>query len=125
MAVQRASTYIHALDGRLRVKVTAVKGSPTRAMEIEGQLRTLEGVQDVKANPMTGNVLVLYVPERIGQSEVLGALEHLGSLHEHPPMPLTVEAQSHALQKLLEMLAETFIRSTVEMALQRLVSALI
>src|ERR671925_565862 len=74
------SPYFHALNGRLRIKVAELKGLPTKALEVEGQLRKIEGINHVRANPTTGNVLVLYDPAKIAQYEVLGALQRLGYL---------------------------------------------
>jgi hypothetical protein len=125
MAVQLTSTYIHAIDGRLRVKVTAVKGSPAKAMEIEGRLRAFGGVRHVKANPTTGNVLVLYTPELIARGEILAALELPGSMPRSDQGLKSTGAQSQVRQTLFETLAESLVRSTMEIALQRLVSALI
>jgi hypothetical protein len=123
--VQLATTYIHALNGRLRIKVTGVKGSPAKALEIEGGLQAIAGVNHVKANPTTGNVLILYYPERIGQQEVIGALQRLGCLHAYSTSPVMVANRSPVLRGVADRLVETLVRSTVELALQRLVTALI
>jgi copper chaperone CopZ len=125
MAVQLASTYMHALDGRLRIKVSGVKGAPVRALTLEGELRAVDGVKHVEANPMTGNVLILYSSDRIGQHEVIGALQRLGCLQEHDRVQTVQESGSGTMQRFSGMLAETLVRSTVELALQRLVSALL
>jgi hypothetical protein len=125
MDVQLASTYMHALEGRLRIKVSGVKGAPLRALAIEGELRAIDGVTRVQANPITGNILILYCPDRIGQDEVIAALHRLGCLQE-PDRPQTMRGSySDMLQGFSSMLAETLVRSTMELALQRLVSALI
>jgi hypothetical protein len=125
MAVQPASTYIHALDGRLRIKVTEVKGSPGKALEIEGGLRTIDGVNLVKANPITGNILILYCADKIGQHEILSALHRLGCLREHGRAQTITSNDGGKLDGFSAMLTETLVRSTMELALQRLVSALI
>jgi copper chaperone CopZ len=122
MAVQPGSTYIHALDGRLRVKGSGVKGVPRRALEIEAELRAIDGIDHVKANPITGNILILYRPDRIDQDQILSALGRLGCLQAHE----TITGNSGGeLQGFSAILTETLVRSTVELALQRLVSALI
>jgi hypothetical protein len=125
MAVQLASTYVHAIDGRLRVKVTTVKGSPAKAAEIAGRLRALEGVRHVKANPITGNVLVLYGPGQIDREEVLAALDLEPPPVRHQQAWARPEPASRSAQSLFESVAESVVRFTVEIALQRLVSALI
>lgn len=53
---------VHAVPGRIRVKVSKVKENPTLAGEIERQLSTIQGIRRVEANPVTGSVLVLYDP---------------------------------------------------------------
>ena len=125
MVMQLLSTYIHALDGRLRIKVIGLKGAPERAMEIEGGLRAIDGVEHVKANPTTGNILIRYRPDRIGQDEVIGALHRLGCLRGHGNAQTLTGRYSAIGERFSGMLAETLVRSTVELALQRLVRALI
>jgi hypothetical protein len=72
--------YVHAIEGRLRIKVPEVKRSPSRARQIEERFRALEGVHVVRANPTTGNVLFLHDPGRIAAREILGALIAAGYL---------------------------------------------
>jgi hypothetical protein len=123
--VQLTSTYVHALKGRLRIKVSGVKGAPAKALEIEGQLQAIAGVNHVKANPTTGNILILYHPDRIGQQEIIGVLQRLGCLHGYSIPSLMVATHDHMLRRFADTLVETLVRSTVELALQRVVSALI
>ena len=55
----RAPAYFHAIDGRMRIKIAAVKGSPATAATLEEQLqRACAGIEQVTANPTTGNVLM-------------------------------------------------------------------
>jgi copper chaperone CopZ len=119
------SPYFHALNGRLRIKVAELKGLPTKALEVEGQLRKIEGINHVRANPTTGNVLVLYDPAKIAQYEVLGALQHLGYLQENGAIQTPARGRPRGYEGLGEAMAETLVRTTMELAVQRLVSALI
>jgi hypothetical protein len=66
--------YVHAIHGRMRVKVPEVKRSVKFARQIEGWLASMDGVHEVRANPLTGNVLILHDPDRIAGREILGAL---------------------------------------------------
>src|SRR2546430_4303003 len=77
------SAFLHMLDGRLRVKVADVKGSPRVAALVEAQLAELQGVDDVSANPLTGSVLVLYDPAQVGVEEIMEALR-AGGYFPHP-----------------------------------------
>lgn len=119
------SDYIHALDGRLRIKVAEVKGAPMKALEIESQLRQATGINHVTANPRTGNVLILYDPRRIAQHELFDALRALGCLQERNDAQMATKEVPGVHVKLGEALAETFVRSTMELALQGLFRALI
>jgi hypothetical protein len=66
--------YVHAINGRMRVKVPEVKRSIKFARRIEQWLASMDGVEEVRANPVTGNVLILHDPERIEGREILGAM---------------------------------------------------
>lgn len=117
-----ASAYIHALEGRLRIKVAEVKGRVETAWEVEGRLRTLDGVNEASANPRTGNVLVLYDPARTNQHELVDALRSWGYLRDD--LVGSTEARGKVgISR--ETLANTLVRSSVEFALQQLFIALI
>ena len=121
------SPYFHALKGRLRIKVLKLKGSAQKALEVEEKLQAVKGVCFVRANPTTGNVLIRYNPGEIEQSAVLDALRSLDCLgRDEVVRTLTpVKLRTQSLQGLGEALAESLVRTTMELALQRLVSALI
>ena len=123
--MQVSSPYVHALNGRLRIKVPEVKGLPIKAVELEGALRNIDGITSVRANPTTGNVLVLYDPAKIAQYEVLGALQHLGYLQENGAIQTPARGRPRGYEGLGEAMAETLVRTTMELAVQRLVRALI
>lgn len=74
--------YIHAIEGRLRIKVPEVKRSPEVARRVESQFRAIDGVLEVGANPVTGNVLFHYDPDRIEPYAIMGTLVTLGYMRE-------------------------------------------
>jgi len=76
------AVYFHGIDGRMRIHIDAVKGSPAKALEINDTLGCLSGVNNVKANPVTGNVLITYDSNRTSQWDILGALRKMGYLGE-------------------------------------------
>lgn len=59
------------LNGRIRIKVPEVKGSPAIAGTMESQLAQLEGVAHVKANLLTGDVLVRFDARVFSHYQVL------------------------------------------------------
>jgi len=112
------SAFLHMLDGRLRVKVADVKGSPRVAALVEAQLAELQGVDDVSANPLTGSVLVLYDPAQVGVEEIMEVLR-AGGYFRHPSgdvRPSTSVGSG---------LGSIMLRATTEFALQSLITALI
>jgi hypothetical protein len=123
--VKMTSSYIHALEGRLRVKVSKVKGAPARALEVESRLRQVDGIDHVAANPRTGNVLILYNSCRIAQHEVLDTLRRLDCLQEESAAKTETGASDSLRLSFGEALAESLVRSTMELALQELIRALI
>lgn len=120
------SSYFHLLDGRMRIKINEVKGSPVRAQEIENKLLEISGIEYITANPTTGNVLILYDHHQIHSMQIINALKDLGYLHEDKKPPLATKHQKNAA---FEGLSQKFFKgvaySIVEVALQNLVSALI
>jgi cation transport ATPase len=123
--VRAVSPYFHALNGRLRIKISKIKGSAPKAMEVEQLLREVEGIRHVQANATTGNVLIRYHPDQIDQSAVLHALQRLGYLRQDEVVQTPDRRHSGALEGLGEAMAETLVRTAIELAVQRLVSALI
>ena len=65
------------LDGRIRIKVPEVKGSPAMAGEIESHVAKLEGVAHVKANLLTGSVLVVFDAQVISHYQVFAVITDL------------------------------------------------
>ena len=115
-----ASTYVHALEGRLRIKLPKIKRALREALEVELRLEQVAGVEEVSANATTGNVLILYDPRVIEQRELFSFLMELGYL-SHPmggsgmtDSPLSVERT-----------AATVAVTIIEVAFTQLVGALI
>jgi hypothetical protein len=119
------SSYVHALDGRLRIKIPEVKNAPLKAREVEQHLRLSPGVDEVSANPVTGNVLILYNPRLIGQEEIILALKELGYLEERVPPGSGVPGLTQSQGGFFGKVTTTVASSLLEVALTRLVAALI
>jgi len=112
------SSYVHALEGRLRIKIPEVKGAPSRAREVESHLQLLTGLEEVSANPVTGNVLILYDPSLLREAQIISTLQDdLGYLEEATPRSKG--------DGMVETLTTVVASSLMEVALTRLVTALI
>jgi hypothetical protein len=53
-------TAVHAIPGRIRLKVASVRDNSPLASELRHRLAAIPGVKQVEANPRTGSVLILY-----------------------------------------------------------------
>src|SRR5215469_12197467 len=84
---------IHTLPGRVRVHLPGWSGQGK--CSIEAQLREVAGVWSVKANPLTGNVLIQFDPSITQEQTVLAVLPSLepdttGTPDDEPPLPSVI-----------------------------------
>lgn len=80
--VAPAIQMVHALPGRVRVKLPRLKGNAILAREIERMPTPLEGMHRVETSTTTGSVLVLYEPRLLAtlDTEAVGALRALADM---------------------------------------------
>lgn len=109
----------------MRIKIPTIKGNPSRSHEIERQLEVLEGVKEVSANPTTGSVVVLYDSRRLFQDDIVSALTDLGYLPEANWAGQGDSNPAAGGTGVVEKVTATLAASIMEVALTRLVSALI
>ncbi len=105
--------YVHLINGRMRVKVPEVKRSVKFARQIEGWLGSMDGVKEVRANPVTGNVLILHDPERIEGREILGAMiaaGYMGMGIATADEPVTPDAVVVLAAQVAELLCRQMVR---------------
>lgn len=51
---------VHHVPGRMRLRISALKGNRSLANQLKQQIATLEGVERAEANSLTGSILVHY-----------------------------------------------------------------
>ncbi len=119
------SSYVHALEGRLRIKIPEVKGAPLKAREIERHLASCAGVEEVSANPITGSVLVLYNPRLIGQEEIIFAFQEIGYLEGSTPRASGGTGGNITHEGTLARVTTAVASTLMEIALSSLVAAII
>ena len=119
------SAYVHALEGRLRIKIPEVKGAPLKAREIERHLASCPGVEEVTANPITSSVLVLYNPRLIGQEEIIFAFQEIGYLEESKPTAVGGTGGNTTHEGAIARVTTAVASTLMEVALSRLVAAII
>lgn len=109
------SSYLHVLDGRLRIKIPEVKNTPIEALKLEQTFARMAGITTVKANPKTGNALFLFEPSMCSPDDIITLLQEHGYC-QHSPEP-----SPHISQRLANFVVESVVEATIE----RLVFALI
>jgi hypothetical protein len=67
-------TIVHASPGRVRLKASQVKGNPSLAQQVQDELRGVSGVREVRANPLTGSILLLLDKVKMLEPEALAPL---------------------------------------------------
>jgi len=66
--------YYHCVPGRMRIRIRALKHQPDLGSEVKNQLHGLDGVTGVTYAALTGSVVVLYDPGRIGPDQICECL---------------------------------------------------
>jgi hypothetical protein len=53
---------VHAIPGRIRLKLERIKGDPEQARDIESRLATVRGIHRVEVSSLTGSVVATFDP---------------------------------------------------------------
>lgn len=117
-------TYLHVLDGRMRIKVPKVKNRPRKAAEMEQVMRCLSGVTSVSANPVTGNILILFDSSLVSQEKIIQTINSHNCLQSgcgSAPLPALPRLDDDFSERLIRIVVEC----AVETAIKRLVFALL
>lgn len=67
-------TVIHAIPGRMRLRIPSLKGNEDLARPLREHLSSIPGVAHVEANPVTGSVLVVHTDREANAPELLHSL---------------------------------------------------
>jgi copper chaperone CopZ len=114
-------SYLHVMDGRLRVKVPEIKRSVQKALHVEGVLASLEGVIRVTANPTTGNVLVLFHSHLLTHAAIIQTLRQSDYLRAQTTVVSTVRFTEH----MVDTVSHAIARSVAEVVMERALLALL
>jgi len=114
---------IHAIDGRVRVRVPAVRGSSAMADAVTAQLSALDGVNRVHANQIAGSVVVHYTRGRTSSEAILGALRM--AVPFSPNCDSLGSARGVACSQEARPLTTRVLHLAMDLAVQRLLMALV
>ena len=113
-------TCLHAIDGRIRIRIPTVKNFPQKATELEREISSLhESIEQVDANPVTGSILILYDARLAKQHDIFTALRDRGYGGD------MLSAGRLTPKKLGKDMYQSVLSSTMEFALERLIFALV
>ena len=68
------SCYFHNVPGRMRVKIPILKGRPSRIKAVEDLLFNLDGIEQIKINPLTCSVVIQYDPDLLDPQQIIRPL---------------------------------------------------
>src|SRR5919197_459487 len=74
MTVASAVDVLHAIPGRLRVRIARLRGDAALAASVIDELSGVAGVEQIEANPVTGSLLIVFDPRRFQTGESLASL---------------------------------------------------
>ncbi|MEJ2326791.1 MAG: heavy-metal-associated domain-containing protein [Chromatiaceae bacterium] len=74
------SHYVHHVPGRLRIRAKAFQCNPAKARSLERQLRTMEGVLEVRHNERNGSLTIAYDPVSGEDARIMQTLTEAGCL---------------------------------------------
>ena len=70
--------YMHSVPGRLRIKIPAIKGHPEKAETVLALLKDLDGILSIRANTVTGSIVIRYEPGRSLREQITSLLTESG-----------------------------------------------
>lgn len=123
--MDRSAAYVHALNGRLRIKIPELKGKPWKAQEIEDYFDLMTGMREVSASPLTGSLLFIYDPHLLRQEDIFASLKELGYFHGPGARQGFFSSSAPDNHGIVGTITSSLASGLMEFALTRLVSALI
>ena len=117
--------YCHVTPERLRVRVSGLKNNYRACRSLQLLMASQTGVQYVRANPTTGNVLVRFDANILTPDQVLQGLTDLGHfpapIHQSPKLP----SSENLLIEIGLSLGKSLAKATLKQALQGSLAALV
>jgi copper chaperone CopZ len=114
------SSYLHVMDGRLRVKIPETKRCASKALHVEQVIGSLPGITRVTANPTTGNVLVLFDSAQLTHDDILSTLKKADYLREP-----AVASSFQITARVVDTVSHAVARSVAEALMERAILALL
>ncbi len=116
-------TLKHSLPGRLRVKLSSVKNSPSTAADVEKTLNAHRAMIQCKASAVTGSVVMEYDPRMATEETFLQLLKEEGYYTGKPQRKNSRSHRTHSGSD--NGIAKIIFTKAVEIAAERVILALL
>jgi hypothetical protein len=73
---------LHSIPSRVRFYVPSIRDNEEACHQLEKQLLNADAIQQIKINPLTGTILIMYYQEQIDVATLTGVLVKLLELEE-------------------------------------------
>jgi copper chaperone CopZ len=125
----KISSYSHVTPGRLRVKIPQVTNSEVNAQKVERLLKSIAGVNSVRANPLTGNALVFFDSKSLTHKDVIEILvmhDYLKRKSKDSRRPRRASVEQILSPEFVgKAVADVVLQTAVEFAVKRALLALV
>jgi Cu+-exporting ATPase len=107
-----------------------VKRNPAAAAAVQRAMRSVSGIRQVEANPLTGSVVLYYNPASTTPSALLAALRQAGfppdvRPAEARPTAATTQISHRLARKAAQAIATTVLEAAIERGVLMLIAALV
>ena len=82
--------HLHHVPGRLRVRLASLKRNAPEAAPLHAELLSIQGVNSVSVNSITGSVIIQYNRNCFDPKVVWTTLQRLGYVHQAPKRDLVL-----------------------------------
>ena len=80
--------HLHHVAGRLRICLARLKRNAPEAVPLHAELLSIQGVNSVLLNSITGSVIIQYNPDSFDPEMAWKTLQRLGHVHQAPKRDL-------------------------------------
>lgn len=114
---------VHSVPGRLRLQNTHLRGNAVVLEALNAEFWRIDGVLEVRSNPATGSVVIVYDNNKYSSQEILRELDsagHLASVEQ-----AVTKSEPSLAQQIAETASAVLVEALVKRSTAALVSALI
>jgi flagellar biosynthesis protein FlhB len=116
---------VHAIEGRLRIRLRRIKNDPAGAEAVSSRMRAVDGVRRVAANPLTATITITYDRSIVSAPVLIGKLSDVIGVAVSAAMTGTPSVHARALANVGHRASQAMLKKVLEAAVQRALLSLI